>query len=763
MNSIFNSLLRALVALTFLILVGGMPAVADEVGLVAESWPLDTATNDAAQRVFELRRSQASATGATTSQLDKLEIPARDNPSLVRVRGVLIPPQTGGYTFNIYGIDDAELWLADDETGEWKLVQSKGNPVTGVGRIKLQQGVAKRFEFWTKGGNEMLVQWESVQWLPAASATAKPVKKVIVAKQSIPASSMKARIAKEGERHGDGLKDGWKQKTGLDLNSEDGPNGPWGDPDGDGLLNWQEQIAGTNPQKADAEGRMGLMRLEVWRNIPGKYVFDLTRSANFPQKPTEFRYLNRLEIPVGNGSDYGSRMRGWIKAPASGEYTFSIIANDTAELWLGNTESFQSKKLIAHVEQDGPQAMWSRRFEQGVKPLFPEQVSAKISLVQGQKYYVEVLHKQGGKEDHCSVGWLMPGATALQVIGGDSLVSWEGDKEDMDDDGLPDAWQQAVGLRAEGINAASSNASADPDHDGFTNWEEWKAGTDPLKADARDTTHMLTSELWDNEQGNRIKDWTARSQYPAKPTHRALIDNMDFSDEGENYACRLRGYLTAPQDGPYLFYISGNDDCILYLADSEDKFVKKVIAQTTSGSGWRSYGGSVSQESGSIELKKGKKYYIEVLFKRGQSAEPQRDHASVAWKRPGRHGLAATVIEADNFNPYRSNTRDLDDDDLPDDWETSHGLDPNVPTGDNGAWGDPDGDLLENFREYQAGLNPMLADVQDTVGFAMWEYWGNIMGGLDVLKAAPSFPLQPTTLLDVHSNANSTGIPTIMM
>jgi hypothetical protein len=49
---------------------------------------------------------------------------------------------------------------------------------------------------------------------------------------------------------------------------------------------------------------------------------------------------------------------------------------------------------------------------------------------------------------------------------------------------------------------------------------------------------------------------------------------------------------------------------------------------------------------------------------------------------------------------------DTDGDGLPDDWETSHRLDPRDSTGDNGANGDPDGDGVTNFQEYQTGTDP---------------------------------------------------------
>ena len=448
--------------------------VAIKTGVIAELWPLVMPTASSVQRAFEIWRSQNPSTTAVTMPLDKLEIPERQTASMVRVRGMLVPPQTGGYTIQIFGLDPAELFIADGADGEpaeWKMVQCTSNPNTGAGRVKLEQGVAKRFEYWTMGRGKTSVQWES-----ATRASEHAARQLLVAKQPIPASSMAAPMAKPGERHANGLLDNWEKQSGLDVDSGEGPNGPWGDPDGDGVPNWLEQITGGNPLKPDSEGRDGLIRWEVWRNIPGKYVFDLTRSRNFPQHPDEVRYLRRIEIPVGNGNDYGSRLRGLITPPATGEYTLMLVANDTAELWLGETDSWQTKKLIAKAEQDGAQGRWTRGSEQSRKPLFPEQ-TAKVFLNQGQRYYIEILHKQQTKEDFCAVAWIPPGALTPEVIGSEALVSWQRDMDDPLDTCLPESQRRPVGIMVNGIDPAGRTAyddpdHDDPDHDGPTNFDE---------------------------------------------------------------------------------------------------------------------------------------------------------------------------------------------------------------------------------------------------------------------------------------------------
>ncbi len=57
---------------------------------------------------------------------------------------------------------------------------------------------------------------------------------------------------------------------------------------------------------------------------------------------------------------------------------------------------------------------------------------------------------------------------------------------------------------------------------------------------------------------------------------------------------------------------------------------------------------------------------------------------------------------------------DSDGDTLPDWWETAHGLNPGSTVGDDGAWGDPDFDGLNNRAEYLAGTDPRDFDTYDT-------------------------------------------------
>ena len=141
--------------------------------------------------------------------------------------------------------------------------------------------------------------------------------------------------------------------------------------------------------------------------ITGSDVSDLTTNPAFPNAPNAFDVLTTgLVIPMNVANDYGSWIRGFIEAPQTGQYTFWIAAVDSGQLWLSASEDPAGKTLIA---QNG------FMFGQGPNDWFltPGQQSAPVSLVRGQKYYFEILHKEdaAGTVDSVSVAWVLPDGT----------------------------------------------------------------------------------------------------------------------------------------------------------------------------------------------------------------------------------------------------------------------------------------------------------------------------------------------------------------
>ncbi len=141
--------------------------------------------------------------------------------------------------------------------------------------------------------------------------------------------------------------------------------------------------------------------VEYWNDISGETVVDLTRSPNYPNKPTSKSYQeSAFELGSNVADHYGARVRALLKAPATGSYTFWIASDDSSLLYLSQTTSPASKLRIASVDGWTDPHAWTT---------YPAQKSASISLTAGQYYYLEALMKEGEGGDHLAVAWQGPG------------------------------------------------------------------------------------------------------------------------------------------------------------------------------------------------------------------------------------------------------------------------------------------------------------------------------------------------------------------
>ncbi|QQL45417.1 DUF6288 domain-containing protein [Sulfuriroseicoccus oceanibius] len=144
----------------------------------------------------------------------------------------------------------------------------------------------------------------------------------------------------------------------------------------------------------------GLWR-EVYEGIGGGSITDLTTNQAFPKFPSSGGVITEAAAPSEVGGNYGQRWTGWVKPDVTGDYTFYIASDDSSELWLSTDESAENKEKIAYKYGYTSEKNWSGGG-----------VSAAIPLVAGNRYYIEVRHKEGGGADHCAVTWRKPGDPA---------------------------------------------------------------------------------------------------------------------------------------------------------------------------------------------------------------------------------------------------------------------------------------------------------------------------------------------------------------
>ena len=156
--------------------------------------------------------------------------------------------------------------------------------------------------------------------------------------------------------------------------------------------------------KSAACSATGSITYERWNKVNGVQVDNIPLNTS----PTITKEINQLEYK-NTGYTYGVRIRGYVCPPQSGNYTFWIAGDDAAELWLSTDDDTANKVKIAYVTKYTEFREWSK---------YSTQKSVQIALKANKKYYIEVLHKQNGQNDHLSVAWQLPnGVTEVPMDG----------------------------------------------------------------------------------------------------------------------------------------------------------------------------------------------------------------------------------------------------------------------------------------------------------------------------------------------------------
>ena len=137
----------------------------------------------------------------------------------------------------------------------------------------------------------------------------------------------------------------------------------------------------------------------------------LTNSVKFPNSPDYESELDDFSPPLYGfqskndaffaGFNPGSYARGYLEAPASGNYTFFIASVNASQLSLSTNESAAGLQRIAYEPNSGAPLFYGPRLN--------TRQSAPISLIRGKKYYLEVLHQSSTpSSSFVQVGWQRP-------------------------------------------------------------------------------------------------------------------------------------------------------------------------------------------------------------------------------------------------------------------------------------------------------------------------------------------------------------------
>jgi len=173
-----------------------------------------------------------------------------------------------------------------------------------------------------------------------------------------------------------------------------------------------------NPTRLAVLQSQGFITRRFWQYAadPATIAF-VTNNPAFPNNPTSVSFEPNFEYPPNGGNEaganYGSQFVGYIHPPLTGDYIFYVSGDDEISLYLSTDENPVNRRLIAAEPQWNNARQWRTPGSNagGRNKTNPENRSAPVRLEAGKKYFVEVLHNEGGGGDSVGVTWQLPGVT----------------------------------------------------------------------------------------------------------------------------------------------------------------------------------------------------------------------------------------------------------------------------------------------------------------------------------------------------------------
>ena len=322
---------------------------------------------------------------------------------------------------------------------------------------------------------------------------------------------------------GDGLEDGWEVANGLDpldsgepddrdienTNADgedageqnetfpDPDNGPYGDPDRDGLTNEQEAAIGTNPTASDSDGD-GLN--DRWESL-------YTETVQTPQGPVTL--LDPLNPNWGCP----------LLTPQVEAEMQEIIGPSTWDSLPVGPNGDHSCDSVLDIDRQGPDSLPNYLEEiYDTNPLEEDSdgdlIPDRIEVAYGMQELQELCGVQQFKTISLDAPFtdLMSGVGDLtwfnEDMDGDGRLNGPGDW-DTDGDGMPDGFEYCYNTLLNPAN--STDAYGDGDEDGLNNVEEYEVAytwgavnfTNPLVAD---TDNDGMPDGWEYNSGINPKD-----------------------------------------------------------------------------------------------------------------------------------------------------------------------------------------------------------------------------------------------------------------
>ncbi|MHB1306053.1 MAG: PA14 domain-containing protein [Limisphaerales bacterium] len=449
----------------------------------------------------------------------------------------------------------------------------------------------------------------------------------------------------------------------------------------------------------------GFVTAKRFDSIAGTTVADLTGNAKFPGSPDAVIYPTWFEYPPGpdidtappgdSGMDnYGVQITGYFYPETTGDYVFRFSADDGAHLYLSTDSDPANRKLIAQ------EAGWSnpRSYTAvGGGSVLEEKSSAtfagtqwstkdevnggaKITLTQGQAYYIEALMKEGGGGDNLSVtiddpdsglALPIPGSrlSPFGVAASSSITSQPQDAAvyagstaafSVGVDVPPPATLTSIKWQKNGVDIPNSDTNrltvavvAADNGAKFKAIITTSAGT-LTSAEGTLTVAEFTNEFavgvvkfeaYHDIGGTAIQGLLDSEKFPDQPDNTMLLTGIDTpSAYGENYGARVSGFIIPPESGDYHFFIRSDDASQFFLSANEtppDPMELQGLATAEETGCCQAFlePGALQTTADPIALVAGRKYAFVALLKEGGGG----DFLQVAARKEGDATAAANL------------------------------------------------------------------------------------------------------------------------
>lgn len=163
-----------------------------------------------------------------------------------------------------------------------------------------------------------------------------------------------------------------------------------------------------NTKSALVLRKSGNLNLHLWSDTCARELNILCNLPMFPRAPDSRQLVNKTIIADNLTDADGTRLFGFIIPDKSGLYLFAVQVC-SAEVWLSHNENWRNARKVLDTEK---------------QPKKDFQVSGKIHLVAGNKYFIEVVSTCFRKRNKIQLLWRTPMTSAFEIINGSYLSQY---------------------------------------------------------------------------------------------------------------------------------------------------------------------------------------------------------------------------------------------------------------------------------------------------------------------------------------------------